>query len=132
MNTAEMPVIHALFESSDRDLADRFINWRLEVAEEQDPNLPTDADEKKNAIANAGELTEIDGFDPEVLQRNTLTGATVTGQSQVFSVHVFGESSDGMRRQERWVIRRNPAGFTTILAEERNDPVHDGTEDEDE
>ena len=129
LNTAEMPMVHALFQESDRDLADRLLDWRMEVAEEQDPDLPSDAEEKKNAITSAADLSKIDGFDAEVLQRNKLTGVTVTGSSQVFSVHVFGESSDGMRRQERWVLHRNPAGFKTLLAEERNDPVEGGRED---
>ena len=49
-----------------------------------------------------------------------------------FSVHLEGSSSDGLRRQERWVLRRNPGGFTTLLYEERNDPVHEDEDEEDD
>jgi type II secretory pathway component PulK len=132
LNTAEETMVYAMFEDQDRDLADRLIEWRQTAAEEQDENAPTDADPKNNALTGVQDLLQIDGFDAETVQRNLLTPITVTGSGDTFSIHLRAKATEGLSRQERWVVRRNAKGFTTILAEERNDPTFDGSEEEEE
>lgn len=132
VNTAELPVLYSLFESGDSDLADRIVEWREGDAEEQDDNAPIDADPKKNALKSAQDLLNIEGFDMEAFNRNKLSAAIITGASDTFSIHITAKAENGLKRQERWIIRRNPAGFITLLAEQRTDPIFDGTEDEEE
>ncbi len=132
VNTAEAPVLYALFESQDRDLADRIMEWRQSEAEEQDENAPVDADPKNNSLKGVQDLLNIEGFDVEALQRNKLTPAVVTGRGEVFSIHITARATEGLTRQERWIIRRNPLGFTTLLAEQRTDPTFDGSEEDEE
>jgi type II secretory pathway component PulK len=132
VNTAEAPMLYALFESGDSDLADRIIEWRTSQAEEQDENAPVDAEPKNNAVTGMQDLLNIEGFDVEAVQRNKLSPAIVTGQSDTFSIHITAKASEGLTRQERWIIRRNPAGFTTLLAEQRTDPVFEGSEEDEE
>ncbi len=126
LNTAEKPVVYALFREKDRDLADRFLEWREQEAEEQE-DRPADpeAEPKKNALKSLADLQKIDGFSAEVLQRNELDASTVTFSSQRFSIFLTGTSSDGLRREERHVLERRPKGFITLLAEERNDPDYE-------
>ncbi len=132
VNTAEAPVLYALFESQDRDLADRIMEWRQSEAEEQDENAPVDAEPKNNSLKGVQDLLNIEGFDVEALQRNKLTPAVVTGRGEVFSIHITARATEGLTRQERWIIRRNPLGFTTLLAEQRTDPTFDGSEEDEE
>jgi hypothetical protein len=132
LNTAELPVLYALFESQDRDLADRIVEWRETEAEEQDENLPPDADPKRNAVRSTQDLLKIEGIDTEVLQRNNISPAVITGAGDTFSILITAKAENGLTRQERWVIRRNPAGFTTLLAEHRNDPTFEGDEEDEE
>ena len=132
VNTAALPMLYALFEPQDSDLADRIVEWRESQAEEQDENAPLDADPKNNAVHGPADLLDIDGFDTQAMQRNKLTTAIVTGSSDTFSILITAKAENGLKRQERWVIRRNPVGFTTLLAEQRTDPVFDGPEDDEE
>jgi len=132
VNTAELPLLYALFGSQDSDLADRIVEWRTSEAEEQDDNAPIDADPKNNALSTVQDLLNIEGFDVEALQRNKLTPAIITGGSDTFSIHITAKAENGLSRQERWVIRRNPVGFTTLLAEQRTDPIFDGTHEDEE
>jgi type II secretory pathway component PulK len=129
LNTAEPAVIYALFEAQDEVAAENLLAWREEEAEEQPENLHPDAEPKRNAIRTPQDLLTIDGFTAEVLQRSRITPETVTAASLRFSVHLIGESAEGIRRQERWVLERNAEGFTTLLYEERNDPTF-GEEEE--
>ena len=129
MNTAESPVVRALFREQDDDLAQNFVAWREEEAEEQPENADPDDEPVKNSLKSVQDLAQIDGFDAEAIQRNNLA-ATVIFNGNHFSVNMVGESPDGFRRQERWILLRNPAGCTTLLAEERNDP--DTTVEEEE
>ncbi len=130
VNTADEPVVHALFEDGDRDLADLFLSWRAEEAEDQEGNPDPEDDPDMNAVSSAQDLAKVDGIDPEDLQRNLLNATTVTGRSNSFSIHLEGESSEGLRRQERWVLQRNSVGFTTLLFEERHDPIYTAEEEE--
>jgi len=122
LNTADAVVVKALFREEDERLADDFLAWRDEEAEEQDPNLGLDDEPAKNSLKSIGDLNNIDGFDNTVLQRNRL-GSTAAVSSSFFSIHLEGEDENGLRRQERWVLLRNAVGFRTLLMESRNDPV---------
>ncbi len=141
LNTAEKPMVRAMFESSDVELADRLIEWRNAEEEEEagtTPQAPPRDEDipKKNALASLQDFQKIDGFDAAALQRNKLNDSTVGFRSRRFSIRFTGESQDGLVRQERWVLERNTEGFLTLLYEERTDPVRkedkDAERDEDE
>ncbi len=108
------------------------MEWRQSEAEEQDENAPVDAEPKNNSLKGVQDLLNIEGFDVEALQRNKLTPAVVTGRGEVFSIHITARATEGLTRQERWIIRRNPLGFTTLLAEQRTDPTFEGSEEDEE
>jgi type II secretory pathway component PulK len=131
-NTAALPVLYALFLPQDSDLADRIVEWRETQAEVQDEDAPSDAEPKNNALKTVQDILNIEGFDVQAVQRNKLSPAVLTGASDTFSIHITARAEDGLRRQERWIIRRNPAGFTTLLAEERTDPVYEGQPEDEE
>jgi type II secretory pathway component PulK len=123
LNTAEPALVYAMFTDGDRDLAERLIEWRNQESEESTEGSQTAEDEPlRNSFGNLQDLTKIDGLDAAALLKNTLNDQTITVKSDAFSVHLYAESQDGIVRQERWVLERNAAGFTTILYEERNDP----------
>ncbi|MHC4472446.1 MAG: type II secretion system protein GspK, partial [Planctomycetota bacterium] len=132
LNTADRPVVRALFDSRDDDLAERLLEWRDQEAEEQPEDADPDDEPAKNALESIDDLKKIDGFDQAALTRNRLTADTVAFSGSRFSIHLLAESTDGLRRQERYVIDRNPVGFRTLLAEERNDPLPREDEEEDE
>ncbi len=132
VNTAELPLLYAIFASQDSDLADRIVEWRQAEAEKQNDKAPIDAEPKNNAVSTVQDLLEIEGFDVQAMQRNNLTQAIITGSSNTFSIHITAKASNCLTRQERWIIRRNPRGFTTLLAEQRTDPIFNGTREEDE
>jgi len=122
LNTADPVVVRALFDPQDEQLAEDFLVWRDEEAEEQPEDLGLDDEPVKNALTAVADLNSLDGFDPEVVARNRF-GQVLGFQGDVFSIHLEAEDENGLRRQERWVVRRNPAGVTTLLFEERNDPA---------
>lgn len=130
LNTADPVMVRAMFERGDQDLAENLISWRDEEAEEQPDGLSVDDDPVKNHLSNFGDFLKINGFDQESIQRNKLGPPTVAFRSDIFSVHLTGESPDGLRRQERYVLQRGSGGFTTILMEERNDPSGERGEEE--
>jgi hypothetical protein len=131
LNTADRAVVHALFTDADRDLADRLFEWREEESEDEaDQPTSLDDDPMKNSLKSLGDLSKIEGFEAAVIQRNKLDGTTATVSGNSFSIHFISENEDGLRRQERWVLERNPAGVTTHLMEERNDPVYKDEEEE--
>ena len=130
LNTADAPVIRALFDPRDDDLAERLLEWREQEAEEQPEEIDPEADPAMNSFESLEDLKKIDGFDDAALTRNRLNADTLTVLSTVFSVHLVAESGDGLRRQERYVLERNARGFRTLMAEERNDPVPQGEEEE--
>jgi type II secretory pathway component PulK len=130
LNTAEPALVYAMFTDGDRDLAERFLEWRNQDSDETAGEGQT-ADDKplRNSLKLLQDLSKVDGIDSAALLKNTLNDQTLTTKSDVFSIHLFAESPDGIARQERWVISRNAVGFTTLLYEERNDPK---AEDEEE
>ena len=99
-------------------------------AEDQPEEIDPEADPAMNSFESLEDLKKIDGFDDAALTRNRLNADTLTVLSTVFSVHLVAESGDGLRRQERYVLERNARGFRTLMAEERNDPVPQGEEEE--
>jgi len=129
LNTADEILIKALFSDDDERVAEDFLAWRDEEAEEQDENLGMDDDAAKNHLKSLADLSKIDGIDSTVIQRNRLA-QTATVSSSRFSIHLQGEDENGLRRQERWVLERNPVGFRTLLFEMRNDPVVKGGEED--
>ena len=131
MNTADEVVIKALFSDDDDRVAEDFIAWREEEAEEQDESLSLDDEPAKNHLSSLADLQKIDGIDSTVITRNRLA-QTATVNSNIFSIHLQGEDENGLRRQERWVLERNPVGFKTRLFEMRNDPVAKGAQAEEE
>jgi len=122
LNTADGILVKALFKDDDERVAEDFLSWREEEAEEQDENLALSDDPAKNHLKSLADLEKIDGIDSTVIQRNRLN-ATTTFQSSRFSIHLEGEDENGLRRQERWILERNRVGFRTLLFEMRNDPV---------
>jgi len=129
LNTADAVVIKALFRDDDRRIAEDFLAWREEEADEQDENLGLDDEPKKNVLKALADLQNVEGIDQSVVARNRLA-ATATVSGNRFSVHLEGEDSNGLRRQERWILERNPVGFKTLLFEMRNDPKFDTEEEE--
>ncbi|MEN8151678.1 MAG: hypothetical protein ABFS86_17815 [Planctomycetota bacterium] len=131
LNTADAILVKALFREEDERVAEDFLAWRDEEAEEQDEDLGLDEDPATNTLKSIGDLKNVDGIDQAVVNRNRL-GTTGTVSSSRFSIHLEGEDENGLRRQERWVLLRNPKGFRTLLMESRNDPVVETDEDEEE
>lgn len=128
-NTADPIVVRALFSERDDDLADALLEWREQDAEEQPENADVDEEPVKNVLKSVADLAQIDGFDTEAIQRNNL-GATLAFSGNRFSVDIVGEATDGFRHQERWILERNAEGVTTVLTEERTDPVPETEEEE--
>jgi hypothetical protein len=52
--------------------------------------------------------------------------------SDRLGINIRAKAENGLGRQKRWVLRRSPVGFTTLLAEHRNDPTSEGTEEDEE
>lgn len=131
VNTAELPVLRALFRETDDDLAHRLLEWRDMEAEEQPQDAGLDDDPVMNHAESTGDLAQIDGFDQEAIQRNNLAATTIFAGNH-FSITLIGEGTAGFRRQERYIVERNAEGSVVILAEERNDPQPELDRDDEE
>ncbi|MCK6480571.1 MAG: general secretion pathway protein GspK [Planctomycetaceae bacterium] len=133
INTAEKPVLEALFHASaaDHAFAEKIIEYRDTTAEGEDEEggeteTGTKTTPDKQVFKNREDLKKVEGIDDAVLSRNGIDAKMVTCQSRTFSLGFLAKHSlEGRvmaKKQVRYVIRRHSKGFTTLLREERQDP----------
>lgn len=128
INLAEKPVLETLFYKNPADMifAERIIEYRGAEKEdsksssggtgEADEPLPT-----HQYFEKIDDLKKVDGLDDAVIQRNSLTTAVITLQSETFSLDFLAKREKSFK-QVRYVVRRNNQGFQTLLREVRADP----------
>jgi hypothetical protein len=135
VNFAEKPVLETLFYKNPADFifADRIIEYRgaeKEGTKTSAGDVP-EADEPLAAhqyFEKIEDLKKVDGLDDGVIGRNTLTTATITVQSDTFSLDFLAKREKAYK-QVRYVVRRNNQGLQTLLREERADPRLDEEEE---
>jgi hypothetical protein len=134
INLAEKPVLETLFYKNPPDMifAERIIEYRQ--AEKEGSKTPSgDAPKADEPLAahqyfeKFDDLKKVDGLDDAVIQRNALSTAVVTLQSDTFSLDFLAKREKSFK-QVRYVVRRNNQGFQTLLREIRADPRLDEEE----
>ncbi len=145
INTVGKPLLRALFDSTDADLADDIIEHRREGAdaEEDETSNPPDDENATGFFANKGQLTRVEGMG-ESLDAYERLNFFADVVSSVFSIRVQAsmvtgtvnslgeleedEDSEGPRDvlasyQYREVVQRTDNGFLTLFVERRHDPL---------
>ncbi len=127
INLAEKPVLELLFHRNPADMifAERIIEYRSAEKEgSKSSSDPPEVDEPLTAhqyFEKLDDLKKVDGLDDAVIQRNGLTNAAITLQSDTFSLDFLAKREKSYK-QVRYVIRRNNQGFQTLPREVRADP----------
>lgn len=147
VNTAPRPVLRALFDVRDADLADAIIEHRHEGAgDTEDAGSSTAAgDDEVGYFQNKAQLSRVEGM-ADSLDAYPRLDYFADTRSDVFSLRVIAtmvtgsleggadfddaEEDDGPRDitatfQYREVVQRLDQGFVTLFVERRQDPLHD-------
>jgi len=149
VNTAPTPVMRALFDPADRDLADAIIEHRREGVGEEDDGASAsagsgDTGDETGFFSSKGQLTRVDGMAENLDQYPRLDFFADT-RSDVYSLRVVatlvtgsfdpGQTSDVDEEnpdtprdimaayEYREVVQRTDQGLITLLVERRDDPI---------
>jgi type II secretory pathway component PulK len=148
INTALEPVMRAMFDINDAELAEEIIAHRREGAGDSDEDEDTSGTEGEESgfFANKGQLVSrnIEGM-AESLESYPRLDFFADTRSDIFSIHIVAtmvtgsfEGSDDLEDEDaegprdivasyqyREVVQRTDQGFVTLFVERRHDPIHE-------